>query len=336
MARAASTSGGFFFRDNLQSQGQVPAPTPYDQCPDIIGSPRPLSNAASALSSPSSWNTLYDCEPVVGASNYYYLRGMNGGDDPARDKLGLFAAPAQLILFPSTWKNNPLTTAKGAETISVSAAPGKIGVGDQPFLWKATPAPAGSTFYSFVARAVDTQGSGVIPADGWTAMSQLLTQLPAVGFRNLAYVDPAADTWTHVVAITIPAAVDTPQTLRLDVESTGFAGCTLGMVADRFTSQQELIELAPTPLVDGQLRGITFTADPGFTALLTIQCWNPGAAVPVQSSITLSVNCLLTDDGIQEALQAGTLHYEHRAAADALGPTPVQPLGMITFVAGMP
>jgi hypothetical protein len=345
LAVSASTYDGFFLRDNLASGGQVPAAPPYNQCPDIIQSGSPIPNAQSTLSAISSWQTIYDCQPVIGAPNYYYLRGMNGTAPQGAEtfQLKLFWAPAQLILFPATWKNNPLTAATGGETVAVTADPGHIGVGDEPFLWQAPPAPTGSTFYSLVAQAVGANGvTPPLPTD-WIGMSQLLTQQLSVGFRNMVYVDPSAPAWAHQVGVTIPSSVSEKASLRLMVTASGFTGCSLGLIADRFTSEQEMIALRPVQLTDGFTTGIQFTADPGFTSQLTVQCWNPGSAVPAGSTITLLVSALVPENAIADAIRRGALHsrYSRQMFAEGsvdpqvgVGPQPLLPLGTVSFVAG--
>jgi hypothetical protein len=337
LAASASTFDGFYFRGSLGSKGTVPAAPPYDLCPDIVRSGTPIPDAQAALSTAESWQTLYDCEPAIAIRNFYYLRGMNGAIAPVSDALRLYWAPAQLILFPPTWRNQPMAAASGDETVEVSARPGEIGVGGEPFVWTPPPLPAGSTFHSFVAQASGA-GSEPVTANDWIGMSQLLTQRLDLGFRNLAYVDPGAAAWLHRLGITIPGTVGEPATLMLTVTASGFAGCTLGLLVDRFTAEQEMIALEPVTLADGFTTGLRFTLEAGFTGNLTVQCWNPGPAVAAGSAITLSVSYVVPEARIAEAVQRGGLDSRSSAqVADAaqVGPTPVLPLGSVSFVAGL-
>ncbi|HMG52906.1 MAG TPA: hypothetical protein VK601_05485, partial [Kofleriaceae bacterium] len=124
----ASTYNGFYLRDNLASDGVVPALAPYNQCPDIIQSSTPIPDPQNTLSTLDSWDRIYRTEPAPG-TNYYYARGLNGAPSGGfAGELSLFSTPAELLLFPSLWKHSPLVTASGSETVPVSAPSGHIGV----------------------------------------------------------------------------------------------------------------------------------------------------------------------------------------------------------------
>jgi hypothetical protein len=91
----AATYDGFFLRDNLASEGAVPAAPPYNQCPDIIQSLVPLPDPEAALGAPSSWERAYRTEPLPGM-NYYYARGLNGTSATFDGKMALYWCPAEL------------------------------------------------------------------------------------------------------------------------------------------------------------------------------------------------------------------------------------------------
>lgn len=338
---SAATYDGLFFRSSLDAEGAVPATAPYNLCPDIIRSSTPIADAGTVLASAQSWQTLYDCTPQPG-SNYYYLRVMNGaasGGDSGQ--LGLYCAPAQLILFPSTWKNQPLTTPTGRETVSVSAAPGAIGVGSEPFLLDPLPPLVDSSFHALVAQSVETRHP-VPTVTEWTQMSQLLQQALCFGFRNMVYVDPAANEWLHRVAITIPSGLEEPGTLQLTLTAAGFTGCTLGLLADRFTDAQQEIVLKPVQMTSSFMTGIQITLTPGFSASLAVQYWNSGRIPPTPgSSITLTTSYVVPNAQIDEAQRKGVLDSRYaRQVARQMGiqtqPQAVVPLGAVSFVASSP
>jgi hypothetical protein len=340
----ASTYNGFYLRDNLASNGQVPALAPYNQCPDIIQSSTPISDPQDTLSTPASWNEIYQTAPMPG-ENYYYVRGLNGSQSNFQGELSLFCIPAELLLFPSLWKNSPLQTGSGSETVTVGAAVGHIGVGDQPFVmtWPSAAAQAASsTFASFIAQ---NTASPIPTISSWIEMSQLMTQQLNFGWRNAVAFDPIANggTMLHQMGVSIPATVGESASLQLILTSYGFVGDTVAIIADRYTPEQKAIQIQPTQITsDGQAIGIQITLDPGFSANLTVQYWNTSKNVPAAGSgITLSVNYLVPEQQYERALSAGVLDSRYsNAVAHSLGqlqqgvtPQQVAPVGAVTFVA---
>ena len=337
----ASTYNGFYLRDNLASDGVVPALPPYNQCPDIIQSPTPIPDPQTTLSTLDSWDRIYRTEPEAG-TNYYYARGLNGAPSGAFDgELSVFWTPAELLLFPSLWKNSPLVTASGSETVSVSAAPGHIGVGAQPFVL-AWPPPASrrgdATFTSFVAQNL---ASPIPTVSSWIEMAQLMTQQLNFGWRNGIAFDPIANNgmMLHRMGITVPGTVGDSGVLQLILTSTGFVGDTVAVLADRYTAEQKTIQIAPTRITqDGQAIGIQITLDPGFHANLTVQYWNTSNSVPAAgSTINLAANYVVPKANLEHAVASGVIDSRHNQAVArqiGVGPTPVAPVGGVTFMAG--
>lgn len=338
---SASTYDGFFLRDNLDSEGEVPAVGPYGQCPDLIQSAAPLPDPQSALSTPASWDRSYAAQPTAGA-NYYYARGLNGAPSGTfNGKLCLFSAPGELILFPSTWKNRPLRTARGAETVSVSAASGHIGVGAEPWVLQWPPsAPAERTFTSFV---VQNTAAPIPTISDWLEMSQLLTQQLAFGWRNTATFDPVANEGMMLqrMGLTIPGTLGDRGTVQLILTTQGMVGDTVSLLADKFTPERKGIALQPTAISgDGQSFGVQVSLDPGFACDLTLQYWNTSTSVPAAgATITLTANYLVPNDRLERAVAAGVLDsgYSRRVANQlGVGPQAVAPLGSVTFLAVTP
>lgn len=342
----ATTYDGYFYRGSLAAQGFVPANPPYSQCPDIIASAVPLPDAQSEFSSVTSWNTSYDCDPIIGAKTYYYLRTMNGALGAGEDNnlLSLHWAPAELILFPSLWKNNPMRTSKGSEVVKTSASSGHIGVGDQAFVWAAPQLPYRSSFYSFVATAQAANTPCITADTGWIAMGQLMTQQLSYGFRNIAYVDPGARSWLERVGLTIPPSVETKQTLQVSLTARGFGGCTAALLFDRYSESQKLIGLAPTELNETSVTGFSFIAKPGLAGSLAIQIWNPGMPLKAGSSLSLTISMEVPPSMLDDAVSGGAL--DSRIAAKLalpgqggnlkVGPKQLIPLGQVTIVTGNP
>lgn len=332
----ASTYDGFYLRDNLASQGTVPAVAPFNQSPDIIQSGMPVTNPGVTFSTLQSWCTLYPTDPAPG-QNYYYLRGLNGSEEAFSGNLRLYWAPSQLILFPSSWKNNPLTAANGLEDVGVQADAGHIGVGDQPFLLDTAsqPLPDAHSFYAFVAQ---NTAAPIPTISSWLEMSQLLTQQLGFGFRNVVSFDPVTGPMLYRLGLDIPMSVGESATLQLSISVQGIpAGDTIGLLADCYTPEMASIALLPTKTNgNGYMAGIQVNVDPGFRSSIAVQYWNTSGKVPAAGSqITLTANYVIPEEKIDRALVLGVLdsRYAQPAVDSSVTPQQVCPVGSVTFVA---
>lgn len=340
-AAPAPTYNGFYLRNNLGCTGAVPSPGPYNLSPDIIQSDAPIPDAQSTLSTQQSWAQTYSTDPVVGQSNYYYVRGINGAATQTDSQVSLYYAPAQLIMFPNSWRNNKLSTSKGMDGVGVQANPGHIDVGDDAFLWKNTPAPAsGSDYYGFVAQVNDAENSNPVPVvTSWLDMSSLLTRNLGFGFRNTCHVDGSAQTWYHRLSLDVPQSIQQPGQLMITLSSTGFTGNTVGLLADLFGGDQQPIMIQPFKITqDGATTGITITAEPGFSTSFAIQYWNLSGTQPAPgSSITISVDYVVPQGQVANAVAAGlvnTSRARYLQQAVGVGPQATAILGSATFVVG--
>lgn len=338
----AATYNGFYLRDNLAAKGQVPALSPFGLCPDIIGSSVPIPNAQTVLSSQDSWQTIYEVKPAPG-TNYYYVRGLNGSSQQFQGQVSLYGIPAQLLLFPSLWKNSPLSTLSELDTVSVSAAPGHIGVGSDAFLlqWPSAQGQArSSTFCSFIAQNL---AGAITPINDWLALSQLFTQQLNFGWRNSVTFDPVADDgMLQRIGLSVPLSVSESATLQIIVTASGMAGDTISLLGDCFTPEQRQIVLLPSKVTDPYSAGVQVTLDPGFETSLAIQYWNTSGNVPAAgASITVTVNYVVPTSRVERAVSLGVLDSGYsRAASRQLGatvgvnPQQVAPVGAATFIVG--
>lgn len=334
-ASTASTFNGFYFRDNLASLGTVPAVSPFNQCPDIIQSSVPVSNPGVTFSTIDSWQQAYPTEPTPG-QNYYYLRGLNGALEAFDGSVQLYWTPSQLVLFPSSWKNNPLSTLNGREEVSMQADVGHIGVGAQPFGLNTASQrlPNANSFYAFVSQ---NTASAIPTISSWLEMSQLLTQQLGFGFRNMVAFDPVAGPMLYRLGFDIPMSVGESATLQISVSVQGIpAGDTIGLITDCYTPEMKSIALLPTKTNgNGFVAGIQVDVDPGFNASIAIQYWNTSGKVPAAGSqITVTANYLIPQDKFEKALTLGVLdsRYAQAATGDGIGPQQVAPVGSVTFV----
>lgn len=331
----SSTYDGFYFRNNLGSQGDVPSTDPFNVCPDIVGSRAAIPNAQAALSTPASWNASFSTDPVYGARNFYYVRGLDGANTGVENvPVMLYSAPSELILFPSTWKNNPLRTANGLDSVTVTAQPGGIGVGTDAFVWSPQPLDGQSDFYALVARAAES-----IPAvSTWTDMGALLTESLGFGFRNTLQVDADEANWVHRVGLNIPASFTSPGQIMLTLSTAGMTGATVGVLADAFGSDRKPMAILPAPIPgDSFTSGIQVTLAPGFSTSLAIEYWAGNARPAAGSTITVSASYVVPQQELAETSSRGLINPVRDRFLQQLNgiqPQATVLLGCVTFIVG--
>jgi len=335
---APQTYQGIYVRNNLVAQGTVPEQPPFNLCPDIIHSDSQVP--ANTFATPASWQQMYSTDPIIGAQNFYYVRGKNGASAPDTGTMALYWAPAQVFNFPAAWKGNALTTLSGGESSAVSASGGNIAVGDEPFVWTPASVPFGSSYFNFVCQSVDRANPNPIPTIGsWLDLSNLLSNKPGFGFRNTAVVDGAAPSWMHRQMLSVPANFS-PAQLQLVLSAQGFTGTTVGLLCDMFTPSGQVIAIDPVNVVgDGIIVGTTATMEPGYQTSLAIVCWNPSGSLSPGSSLTLSMTyAVQTGADLEFAMTNGLLRYQHEQGigSSRIGPTPVATVASITFMVGAP
>jgi hypothetical protein len=325
---------GIYLRNNLASQGTIPAQGPLNLCPDIIQSDSAVTDPAKEFGSPQSWSQMYGVDPTIGVANYYYVRGKNGSTASDTGTMSLYWAPAQVFNFPSAWKGNEMSTATGKGTTAVSAGPGQIAVGADPFLWTPGPLTTASTYLNFVCRSVDRANPNPIPVIGsWLDLANLLANEPGTGFRNSAVVDGQAATWTHRQVLSVPGFLPSAQ-VQIMLLAQGFTGTAVGLLCDTFTPSRQIIEVAPTPVVgDGIVTGIVAQLDPGYQTSLAVTCWNP-SGVSAGSTLSLLITMPIQSADMDFALSHGLARYQRGAHEARIGPTPVATIANITFMAG--
>lgn len=337
LIETSTTYPGFYFRNHLGGDGDVPNNGPYEVCPDIIASTTPITDPQKTLGSQQSWNQSYVTDPVYGATNYYYVRGIDGGADAVTDlPVSLFATPSQLILHPSTWQNGPLQTSQGSQTVNVSAKAGAIGVGGEAFVFSPERPVGQSDFYAFVAQATAT-----IPEVGsWPDMASLLSDDLGLGFRNTLDVDPNATNWVHRIGLDVPADFD-EATVLLTLSTEGMAGAIVALIADSYDSANQPILIMPQQVPqDSFTTGIQVTLNGGFSSTLSV-VYSAGATLPAAgSTITLGANYVVPENNALALASRGRIDARRsRFLRETLTPGGITPtatmlVGCATFIVG--
>jgi hypothetical protein len=329
---SATSYNGFYFRNNLAGNSEIPSNGPYNLCPDIIQSDMMIDDPTQILGSSQSWANTYNAEPG-GGSNYYYLRGTNPNNAPVDANLNLYFCPAQLILLPETWQNNKLSTSTGLSTVTVHAGAGQTAVATEPLLWPDAPAPTSSDFYSLIAQASDSDNPDPVPTvTSWIDMSDLLNNNLGYGFRNTCYVPSDMATWARNFQLTIPADITNPGTLQIMLTATGFTGNSLALASD---SSDINIDKLQVPR-DGFSVSTQFNPTAGSSISLSLNYWSEATSFPASgATITVSALYLVEQNDVHEAGTRGTVkHAVSKLASEAVG-MPVKTwilLGCATFV----
>lgn len=321
VAPGGITYDGYLYRSNLESTGEVPASPPFGLCPDIIRSSDQVSDPQSNFTTTVSLDTLYDCAPNVGQVNYYYLRALNCSSTSSDTTLGLYVVPAQLILCPSSW--TVLTNGSGKPSISASAAPGHYAVGNEPFIWTA-PALSTSGFYTFISQSTPSAPQ----VSSWHDLAALLARRLDYGVQSVASVNGNQD-WEQSISLTIPKTFS-GTTLALTITSNGFDGCRFGVIASQFTKDGKPVILNPVQLVNNQITGFEFQGEPGYDAMLYLQCWIGDTPVAAGSTISLELTCVVSDMMLEEAAERNLLDSRlSNRVARALSQSKPQPVMLV-------
>jgi hypothetical protein len=198
-AAAANQYTDIFLRENLADTGTVPAPPPMAQSPDIIPSGlSPVSDPGSFFS--KNYNQDVGQNLIANAQNYIYMRGKNLMNGPETGTLSLYYSPASLILYPSMWQKNKLSTSSGVTAVPVSAQNlGDIVVGADPFAW--TPQmPSPGDHFCLIGQVVTPSNPNPIPATGAISdFSKWVAENRGIGWRNVVVVDTGSPTITQSV-----------------------------------------------------------------------------------------------------------------------------------------
>lgn len=331
----APTFSGFGFRDNLASVGAIPAAAPYNFCPDVIRTGEVVADPQATFTAPASLATIYDPEPESGQTNYCYLRSLNvavsGWQPTSTVTLSLYAAPAQLLPSPSTWTR--LSTAAGQPTVSAQADPGQYAVPAEPFVW--TPSPIAPGGYHCLVGQV---GSSAPQVSSWQDAASLMSGELRLGITSVAVVS-GTQSWERSIAFAIPATFTGPADLTLTATASGFDGCRLGIIASSFTATGQAVMLNPTTLQDGKTVGLQFSGEPGYEAIIYVQCWVGDATVAPGSTISLELSCLVSGPSLDEARARDLLdpalgHRVSVALGVQVGPQQVMPVGATNFLVG--
>jgi hypothetical protein len=350
-AQAAATYSGIYCRPNLQNGGTIPASGPLCTCPDIwISGTRPIANFQTVLATSASYATASVDTIQQGQANYIYVRGMNGALLPLSTQVQLFASPAGIILWPALWKQRPIPTDIDyqppnppvyASNIDNLAA-GAIGVAQNAFVWSdPEPPPPGSDHYCLISWM--NNASNPFPdAPGPLELSHLIANNLGFGFRNVSLQSGSSPTVQLVTQIEIPVSVPPgSRQYYILIFPSGFpSGWQVSLSCSQTDTKGNPIaipqQIIPPP--PAKYLGIYAWLDPGFSATVTINCYQNGAEPATNATLQMQVMYLAEPQEIKRALALGIIDFAMSRALESafrgfgIAPSPVCPLGFDTLM----
>jgi hypothetical protein len=275
-----------FLRDNITDTGSIPSTGPPCESPDII----PYQDAT--LDFPTAQQT-YTAKTDIGMPivspgiNNIYLRAYNPGSQASSGYVQLFYSAASLLLLPSQWVNQPVTTAGLASTAplqdatnSQTIAPSTIALGEPPFLLTSLPIDS-NDHYCFIAIVQTSANPVTIPTGKLTnaEFAHWVWYTPAVAWRNIAVVPASQAT---MIMRTLFGNADTG-TRRLHFSMVGTSLPTNSTVAASCTNPLCPIDWnGSMPAADPegyQLTGFDWDVPAGFTGTLQVALTAPTGQV---------------------------------------------------------
>lgn len=189
-----------FMRDNFGDSGVQPVADAY-----ISASPDILPYGEGTLTQQQLINNYGP--PLVNVPinahriNNIYVRAKNNYNGATSGQIFLYAAPPNLLLQPSVWRNNLIPNANGNNYAVVSATTqGQIAPGDQPFYL--TPSSPLGTHFCLLGRVSTQMNPNPLPTQNFGVWNDfvkwirsnanvawhnvdVVTTMPAEGYQNV-------------------------------------------------------------------------------------------------------------------------------------------------------
>lgn len=150
---------GILVRDSQQDTGVVPSPGyPYTS-PDIMCvQQQTYADPGAQFGSASSYNSNPNLPMINGQNNNFYVRGKNLGSIVQGGNMYVYWSKASLVMTPSLWFNQPLTSLINNRfqpyVALPSVAAGQVSVAATPFSW--TPPSISPNDHYCLVGAVNT------------------------------------------------------------------------------------------------------------------------------------------------------------------------------------
>lgn len=186
-----ATYDDLYIRSTLSDPGTVPrSRSGLSSSPDIIPyGIMPVDNPAQFFV--NNFNQVVSKDLIYNADNYVYLRGKNLFNGAQTGKMYSYYVPSNLLLYPSTWRENILYTSTQRDHVEVSAdAKDQPFATPEPLIWKRVPQPAPNFHYCMVSRVVTDEHPNPIPDTGtFSDFAEWVAGNGGIGWRNVRVVD---------------------------------------------------------------------------------------------------------------------------------------------------
>lgn len=304
---------GWYFRSNLSdtyANGSGRSNS-MSSSPDIIpfGS-IPISTSKYQQTFLDTFNNDLGANLVVNDLNYIYLRG-KALTDVASVTFKLYYIPANILLYPSFWKNNVITTADGKDQVTVSNVKANTPiVVDPPFLWVKTPSPTPSDHYCLIARTTDSPDPSTIKHGSIGEFAQWLAENDGYGWRNTTTVTGGIpDQLQKYTSINIPAeweAASAWVAMNADNIPVGWDVSFTLTVPD---ANGNSISLAKTPTTQNKfVYGTPAVFNPGYTSDVYYSIWTNGIAELPDKEFHISIDIAIFTDDSTPTLFSKSVH----------------------------
>lgn len=311
-----------YMRPNLENSGQIPAGLPLSSSPDIwLAGDNPVSDYKTSLITDTSYGKQSENNVVVNKDNFIYVRAKNGSSQLATNNITLYYADGSVIQWPSKWVDNVIGTdlGKTEKAQIINLAPGAIGIGDRPFVWRSVPPYKGNCHYCLIAQINDDQNSNPFPSISSSIdMGKLVSNNLRWGWRNINTIDKGESVeWCYNTMLTVPVDIeDESREYILFLNPVNVPiGCKVAFTCSQPDSKNHEIVMNPTEVTgDGQIMGCKCTLEPGFTAMVTVYLYNPlKKTIPLECALNFEADYYSTYKELEKhnALELFNMDYNN-------------------------
>lgn len=180
-----------YIRATLSDPGNIPRTgMGLSASPDIIPYGQMPVDHPEKFFLGDNFNKILSKDLIYDGQNYIYLRGLNLAAGATTGDMYCYYAPSNLVLYPSTWRQNVLYTQNGIDHVPVSAPTANAGYApDTPLLW--TPAwPPPGHHYCMISRVSTKDHPNPIPNTGtYSDFAKWVSESGGIGWRNVTVVN---------------------------------------------------------------------------------------------------------------------------------------------------
>jgi len=179
-----------YIRAALNDPGNIPRTgMGLSSSPDVIPyGVMPVSNPQTFFTG-DNFNQVLSRDIIYNAYNYVYLRGINYATEARSGQMFCYFSPSNLLLYPSTWRQNGLYTSGGIDHVDVKDVPVNAPFATpDPLVWLA-PYPPPNSHFCMISRVVTAQNPNPIPNSGsYSDFATWVANNGGIGWRNVTVI----------------------------------------------------------------------------------------------------------------------------------------------------